>query len=510
MRDTAATTDPKEQLSVVDHLLAGVPEGNQYDPIRNAIKRIAATFPDELVEITATRIEGWIVEVDSGGGRDADEIRDDMFQHIVGVDEMIQVLGVDAATANALIQGQNDGGVNFSDFLKGTGAKPQDLKILDGVTQWYYDPATGTYYAGYKLPSSGKILIFEASGADMDSLWGEGVRPAVETVGFRDLTNREDVLFAGGVGEVEGEGAFQQHVDRVIALALDEGKLPAWAEGNAKAEELLFISVAEAKGTEWLVEQLSQLPEFKTRFPGLEAYKALGLDTTEAIEAHLEAETNLKKLEIAFGGDPDRITPEVIGNLAAQGYSMQDLSKAYSVFKRMNEFAPALEAFNQVLIAAGVDPIGSTEQMFTFLAGEASADVYELYEASSLREAAVAAGIGDLFDADEAIQAAAAAPFAVNQQQAYSALAQAARDILRFRHELNIDSASFTADDLIDLSLGMAPRSGATQAEMGEEMNRIIAQAQGFLKQKVQPFFGFTQSGRPQARSFGELRKKSV
>jgi len=73
-----------------------VPEGDEYDAVRWAIKRISQTFPDELSEITQSRIDGWIAEIDSGTGRSADDIRDDIFKYVVGAETIMNVLGVDA------------------------------------------------------------------------------------------------------------------------------------------------------------------------------------------------------------------------------------------------------------------------------------------------------------------------------------------------------------------------------------------------------------------------------
>jgi tetratricopeptide (TPR) repeat protein len=508
--DFAKSEGATDDQALLDALLAEIPEGEQYDPIRNALKRVAATFPGELPEITAVRVAGWVEEVDNGGGRDADQIRDDIFEFVVGIQEIQDTLGVDEATAEALIAGSNDDGIDFHTFLQGQGAQPEQLGIMDGATGWYYDPETELYYVEYTLPESGMTLLFEASAEDMDSLWGEGVRPAVTDIDFNSYVRTEGVVFAGGIGEVEGEGSFQENVDSTIALALDEGTLPEWARGNAAAEELLFISISENKGSDWLITNLAKLPEFQERFPGIDTFMENGLTVPEAIAAHLDFETALKELERANGGDPDRITPQVAADIAAQGYSVTDVARAYSIFKRMEDFAPALEAFNEILVASGLDPISSTEEMYAFLAGEAPADFYEIYEASSLREAAEAAGVGSIFDADDAIEAAAAMPFVMSPQQIGPAMIRAAQDILRFRHELNLEGIGFDADDLVDISLGIAPRSGRSQAEIAGVMDSLIKQAQGFLDQSVQPFFGFTKTGQPQARSFGELRQQSV
>src|SRR3990167_379158 len=384
------------------------------------------------------------------------------------------------------------------------------VSLLEGITAWYRDPKTGKFYAQYTLPKSSRKLVFEATDADMDAVFGSGVRPQTLDIGFRELTGRTDTPFAGGIGEVEGTGAFQSHVDRVIALALDEGKLPAWAANSAAAEELLFISISEKmESPDWLINQLAKLPEFTTRFPGIDEFVAQGLTTVEAIQAHLEMETKLKSLETSYGMGTERVTPQTVEALVKGGYSIEDVAKAYSTFKRMKDFAPAFEAFNEVLLGAGASPRTSTSDMYAFLDGKASADVYELYEGSSLREAAVQAGIGDIFAADEALLAAAAIPFNVTPEQAHKGMQQAAQQILRIRSELDLGryAEEISADDLVDISLGIAPRSGRSQAEVAQTMDKIVQNARGFLKESVAPFYGFTKSGKPQARSFGELRQ---
>ncbi len=395
-----------------------------------------------------------------------------------------------------------------------TTTPPTDkVKIMGGSFKWYHDPNTGLFYVSYKLPNSGRELVFEASQQDVESVFGDGqLPPNAETTSLKALTGRDEVTFAGFLGEVATEdgSTFQENVDRVLALALDEGRLPEWATGDGKAEELLFIAVSEGKSDDWLLTQMTKLDSFTTRFPGYETFKAEGVTAQEAVAAHLQAERQLRQFELQFGGNPDRITPQTVADIAANGYSMTDVGKAYSVFKRMKDFAPAFEAFNAVLDAAGLPVLGSTEELYAFLNGSAPADVYEVYEASSLREAAVAAGIGDMFSADAAIAAAAEAPFAVSPERAYQALQQSAANILRFRAEINLGKHNLNAEDLIDISLGLAPSSGASQADITMNMEAALSEAQGFLKDRVTPFFGFTQKGRPQARSFGELRGQSV
>ncbi len=512
-----ASTEPDTQLQFY---LDQIPD--QYANVEGIITIIFNDFPEVIDKLSVERVQAWVDEMNSGNARSADDIRDDIAKWIITKDRMMTTYGVSAETAEALIIGGNEGGIDFSaltseDFQLGlgtgdvTGDKAgDDLRLLGGIHKWYKDPKTGLYYASYRLEASGRELVFEASEQDMDAIFGDGIRPSATSIGFRELTAKDNVTFSGDVGEVTGDENFVTGVDRILSLALDEGKLPEWAQNDPVAEELLFISISEVKGADWLIEKLAELPTFQARFPGLEAYKLNNLDTVDAIAAHLEAEAKLRQLEIQAGRDGSRITPQIVGDLAEAGYDFQTVSLTYGHFQRMADFAPAFEAFNEVLVAAGLDPLAGDADMFAFLTGNAPVDVYELYEASALREAAVAAGISNFFDADEVIAAAAAAPFAINLQAAYGATNRAAADILRFRSEIELGKYDLDPDDMIDLALGIAPRSGKSQAEISQNMGRALQEAAGFLKERIKPFYGFTSKGRPQAISFGELRSQSV
>jgi hypothetical protein len=177
----------------------------------------------------------------------------------------------------------------------------------------------------------------------------------------------------------------------------------------------------------------------------------------------------------------------------------------------MEDHAPALAAFNQMLEANGMDTLDTTAEMYEFLSGAGAQEMYELYEQSSLREAAVAFGLGDIFTSDEVIDAVLAMPNAVTVQGAYQSLQVAAQQILQFRNQIELGQYGLDADDLIDLSLGIAPRSGADQAEIGFMMQRVAQEAQAFSrKQRVSPYYGFTAEGVPQAKSFGRKKQQSI
>jgi len=118
--------------------------------------------------------------------------------------------------------------------------------------------------------------------------------------------------FGGNIAEMEGRGSFEAEIDRVVALALDEGKLPDWLEDSAseRVYDLLYIAQSEGKSDAWFLEQVSKLPEFHTRFPGISVLRDLGMDLTESIGAFLEMEQGLRTLQLQYGLSPDIGQPQ--------------------------------------------------------------------------------------------------------------------------------------------------------------------------------------------------------
>lgn len=494
-------------------LLDAIPDGGQYEMIRDALRRIDRTFPEQMAEIDLARVQRFVNDVDTGT-RSGTQIRNDMFQYIVGSDVIQQRLGVDAATADALIH--MTGGAQFATFdkLKGAGDinvnESAPLTILYGRNmQWYLDPRTNKWYVSYGLPNSDRQVFFEAEPDQMQALFGPGGRPpqGYQTATLQDLQARTNFTFSGNVSEIEGRGSFDEAVNRAQTLALDSGVLPEWARNDPAAMDIVYIAQAEGKSNDWVIEQISKLPSFKARFPGIENFKNQGLTTSEAVTAFIEYESTLKQLEKQFGRDGSRITPAIVGALAGKGYQPEVIQDTYKTFKRMEDYAPALQAFNEVLTANGEQPMGPMDQ-FNFLTGHAPQKVYDIYEASSLREAAVGAGLGDLFDASAAIDIALQTPGMTSLQQATQGMQQAAKLALRLRHEIDTSEFGLDVQDLIDVSLGTVPRSGKTEADIRDGLERAVQSAQSFIQERrATPFTGFSSSGTPQQRSLSNLRQ---
>lgn len=494
--------------------------------------------------LSEARVQGWIDEMNSDTGTGEregltgkeleDQLRDDIAKWVITKETIMDYYQVDGETAEKLILGGNEGGLNFSDL--GAGGTDQgggvdtgigvgadespDTDAVGGVgeetvsiltsrdMQWHFDEKTGKWMVSYGLPNSDRRVFFEASGSELDAIFGSGQRPVeFERISFNDLAQRDGVTFAGSIAEIHGEGSFESEIEETMARALDEGILPEWARQDGEVLDIIFIAQSEDKPQEWIIEQIAKLPSFQERFPGLEAFEDVGLNIVESVTSFLELETGIKRLTVRDGGDPDLITPAMVGDLIKQGHSLTDVQFVYNAFDRMERNAGALAAFNDVLAARGMDPLSEDDQ-FSFMAGTAPAELYNIWEEASLHQAAIDAGID--IGVQGAIALAQATEGLTSYDSALEGLNVAATNLLRFRNQLALDQYDLDEQDLIDLSLGVAPQSGRSQADIARNIDRAVRSAQASTAQRSNPFVTFTQEGVPQAGSLARTRQESA
>lgn len=374
--------------------------------------------------------------------------------------------------------------------------------------QWFRDPA-GNYYVAYGLPNSSRYAFFEAMPQQMDALFGVGNRPTTTMVNsLQDIASRPNYTFSGNIGEVAGTGTFENAVNRSVALAMDNGQVPSWMQNSPEVWDVLYLAEAEGKSNDWVLGQIRNTQAFQQRFVGIDTLEKMGMTLGDAVTGYMEYEQQLKQLSNRYPNNGiDAVTPQVVGDLLKRGQSIEDVQFTFQIFDRMEQNQASFENFNEILSSRGLNQLGPADQ-FQFLAGNAPKELYDIWEQTSVLTAAEQAGIKD-FDLNKALQVAQNTPGLTSEQQAFEGMTEAAKLLLQFRREVNL--GRLDQDDLIDLSLGSAPRSGRSQAELAQEMSRIVREAESYVQNKVRPVFSYTETGRPKAASLGELsRNQSV
>lgn len=490
--------------------LAVIPPGSQWAGLRQAFQLLKRDFPDKWKKLVGDQ-----ARVMRMLQKDPDVARDDIFEFVIGSEALQETYGITAEQAEGVILGKNEGGINFSSLNIPPPAETGNptptpgapgLRIMGGKSlQWYYDPRTKKYYASYTMPGTNQQVLFEANEKQMKELFA-GRLPEFSNINFNQFVRRENIHFGGNITEVEGTGNWEQEFQRTVSLALDQRDLPDWIKNDPQAMALLFIATSENRSDDWFYEQLSNLQSFKKRYPGLDSMLGEGVNVAEAVMAFDEYEQGLKRLHAAAGFNPSGVSHQLTGDLMKKGYSLDQIGETYSVWKRIHSNATALKAFNEILVANGQKALQG-KGLYDFLRGTAPAALYEIWSASAINEAAEAMGFGSVFGGQDALKLALKTEENFTQAEAFQNFQNVAQQALRLRHELNLGQYGLDIDDLIDLSFGQKPRSGKNMAQVAEAMQRIQQEAQGFVGGRVNPFIGFTDQGKPQARSFGEARQ---
>ncbi len=97
--------------------LSLIPSGPEYATLRAVLAILKRDFPDKYAGLAnqESRVQGWVDEIDSGTGRDADQIRDDIVQHIITAEGAKRVYGLTQEEFELLVLGKNEGGIDLSE-----------------------------------------------------------------------------------------------------------------------------------------------------------------------------------------------------------------------------------------------------------------------------------------------------------------------------------------------------------------------------------------------------------
>ena len=347
-------------------LLASIPEGSQYDPIRNAIKRIAETFPDELGEITASRISGWIAEVDGGEGRSADDIRDDIFRVVVGREVIMEVLGVTAEEADALIVGGNDGGMNFSDLNIATGpdgsvvAPPGDpAGIMSGgsIMQMVDDDGNVTYVQVYEVGGVSHVYTYE-DWKEVIAINGAGaaITNPNDPLDYEDdVLNPDSGLWiigeAGGLIGSEGSyGVFweTQLTEAAIEAGVRDPNRLARLYDDPEVQAIIARGAATGASKAAIQAEIRNTGAYLDLYPGIENILASGSADPEAEwrQYYNSVEESLSAL--GYERDENGNFDTEVGEMLTAGITAEEFNVMAPTFVRAQqspEYAAALNAW---------------------------------------------------------------------------------------------------------------------------------------------------------------------
>lgn len=504
---------------LADQLMQTHAEANGDASVEDMVNRLVGRDQDDIVDSLLAaypdQAEVFVETLFTNRGLEVDVPIDQVVQMIVSGDVGFTQVQQTLDQSGGLGSLSTETDTSAEQIPESGGIGVGELKIRSGATWYRIEGPSGTdaeaqWVAVYQIPGTDYLISFEASAAQMDAIYGPGQRPAFYTAIDQESFDALGTVYSGNIAEMEGPESFASAYERSVAAGLGLDRVPESLRGNAEIQGIIFLAESNSWSDERLYDELAKTEAFAIRFPEIEQFRKLGMSVSESVEAYLQFEFSVNQLTLQSEGR--LATDAEINGLIAAGHSIDAVTESFQIFQRMEDNADALTAFNEILVAQGYNngnPL-TADDMFDFLKGTAPAELYDVYESAAIREAASGTGLGDLISAADAEELARLTVGRTGIGAAYEGLVQAAQHILRLRTELNLGQFDLDEQDLIDISLGISPRSGKSQVEVGENIARAIRQAQGTLERRARPYFGFTPEGTPQAASLANLRPLSA
>lgn len=311
-------------------------------------------FPEKYAsQVNQARVDGWVAEIDSGAGRDADQIRDDIVRVIIGKDDAMARYDITEEQFNNLVKGGNEGGINFGDIpppqmtsegqsLNNVPGTPEVWKVGSNVYLVYTVPGTedDPVHMAWLVPSRDDLVAM--FGPDQPVVYNRVVTDAefqsqgVLTFGTTDeIPATEKDPFSTWEDEMAMQAQTQPWIldddyQALMAMALVEGRA---------------LTTSEIQTTNWWKTHNAAQRQWMTLYHG---------DPQEAERYVEEARRNVESQIRDQGGgtnaDPalvDFIATKVAQGDWTQAYATQQIKAAtdpYSNYQVDEELAPLVAA----------------------------------------------------------------------------------------------------------------------------------------------------------------------
>lgn len=507
-----------------------------YNTLAQTMRLLQQEFPDLMGDFTVQRIGSWLEELESGTGRNEDDLRDDIFKFIVTPDRLMEQYGLTAEQAEMVIRGGNEGGVNFGDVLNpdfewpGITTPPKDTSPAPGaedavlgddgevlypgvmpggeLIQVKRDGQDDLFIQAYEYPpGSGNFVAWQYEGADqLEATFGPDwmlaqPRRMVDQGWFNQNVNVSD-----SIGEILGIdisfGTYMQNVvnDVISESAITDPSIIGQIANDTGIQNLIAQSVVEG----WTDEQLQgeiRLSDFwtQTLYPGIENFYASGALNPEEEWARYMAkmEPALRSLGIDDGGDGYR---SEIGDYINAGVDPDLAVEMVPVFQRAAnspQYAAALDQWMQSELDTALD----FDTWFDVLAGQATPDIQQVVEQAQLQFVANQQSLA--LDAEQITRVAELSD--LSEAQAAQAFEQVSAQLLALG-DSGLQRYGLSEDDILASQTGIEATSGRSISEI-KQLARKTALELGLADdRKINLYVGYDPTrGTPTRPGLGSL-----
>jgi hypothetical protein len=483
-----------------------IPEGDQYLALRATLNYLQKYFP-EVYDRVQSKVAGWIKEIDGGAGRDADQIRDDIFEHSVGTELLMSTLGIQESTAQKIILGKNEGGLNFTDVLElpkvqdrlglsqpdtggKTDADPDTLPgVLAGGTTVRVNAGGGQYrwYQTYELPpGSGNWVSFQFSDfKQAEAALGEGFEFNAKTQAWYDKA----VVSEGQSEEITGLAGNWTRYSRELArdAAVAAGVRDPTLLGKMLSDPEMKNILAYAAAGDWTPEQILA-EQRKTSFwqnvlyPGIKNFYGR---TTEPEKAWTNYQDNVIPALTQLGYDI------YIHRMLNAGIDAQIFLENAPVFQQAIQNRDFFEVYKQ-RAAAELGKTVTFGDWFSVLKGEAAPELMKVAEGATVAYTAQQSDFG----LSETMLQRLIAERDLSAEEARNVFSDVNQAVLALG-EAGLKRGDLTRDDILSASAGIAPNSNLSADQVRLKVAKLAQENDLFDEEKLQFYVGFDPTGRP-------------
>ena len=470
-----------------------VPEGSQYDNLRGILKIIERDFPDKISSLGADRIAGWVAEIDSGTGRNADDIRDDIVKFVITapvLQEFLDNQGITDVTPDELVAGGNEGGVNFSDLVGvpthrpsteriGDTRVPADLQLIRILNPKGSDAAELFTLVGTVF---GVEVGFEVGDiARLNELFG-GVEAFDNVTTLNQQQFDESILIVGTVDEIAGSTeSLQARFERDLRAAGLENP-PQWLAQDQQAMTRWMIGVNKGFSAERLWSEISDTEAFKGRFAGLDTvFTQLGTNQfITAIAEYTSRENAIRGFITTRRGPAADTSIEYVSSLIASGWSPAEVDELLVLERQLRDSPEALDNMNQILAFQELPEL-SPDDFISFLQdghrfaldpafvpGELFEGINDALRFQALLEEGIRIDEQFATDLGEGVSDTVLSPAQFTDRARIAAI-----EIARNTTELERQTLGITEEDIVAVMFGNESPSGKSVSEISELLERL-------------------------------------
>ena len=460
-----------------EDLLALIPEGSEYDMLRFSIQTVASIFPADLAEITPARVTAWVNEIAGGEGRDDDAIRSDIFNFVVGADEIQSKLGVSEEDATQLIEGT----MTFSSLGQSVAGKGGTTTIGDttipngGTLIKVKDPqgtdASTLYFVKYEW--KGVEWVFEVGDAErFEELFGSEARfDSKQTVNQNQFDGQGWVQ--GGsmdqlLGSDEGFASLMERETRNAGLE----DLPRWVDESPEVLSIMAQGAAQGWSSARIWETIAGTEAFTDRFGlTIDRYRQGGGTIQDAVQQILSDEAALSQVVRRFQEPGSTVDEEYLQTVLSQGWTAPQAGQVLEATNQLVRDPAALAQANEILARSGLEQLDE-KGFINVMLGDAPDDVTEALNTAFAAQALTQAGIEDV-DLNLLLDVIDTTDRVLTPDSFRETAQQLAFNFARFATEIDRNAFGLDEDEITAALFGRESPKGKTTGEVLNTLARF-------------------------------------